>query len=502
MSRISRRSLLTTGAAAGVLAASGLGVSAGTPKAGGTLRAIVPGGKDSDTWDARTHDSLFMMAASHGAVFDCLTEIGADGGLRGELAESWTASADARVWTFDLRKGVQFHNGKAFEAEDVLETFALHIGYQSGSPAEPLLRDVAGIKAIGAHQVQFTLISPNADFPYLLSDYHLVIFPAGYIELAMQNGIGTGLYKVADFKPGKRLCAHRVKNHYKGARAGFFDELLLINETNPSARLNALLEGDVNVSGQICPVHASQISTHRGVSLQNLQGNQHYSFAVGGNLDGHQAEAVRRAVKCAMDRPEFVRRSLMGYGQIGMDTPIGPANPYFASSLTKPEYDPELAKSLLREVGVKHLSIGVSAQSKREFSATLENFTHQMAQVGLRVDTVDRQATASLHFVAGRVTEDWAMSAYLAPGGVWNRTGWRDNRVNKLLSVARSEMDAEKRRGLYGDLQSVVQKSGSLLVPAFANHLQAVADTIATPKTIGAQYALDNARFAERWWRA
>ncbi len=502
MSRISRRSLLTTGAAAGVLAASGLGVSAGTPKAGGTIRAIVPGGKDSDTWDARTHDSLFMMAACHGAVFDCLTEIGPDGGLRGELAERWTASADAREWTFDLRKDVQFHNGKAFEAQDVLETFALHIGNQSGSPADPLLRDVVGIKAIGTHQVQFTLHSPNADFPYLLSDYHLVIYPAGFIELAMQNGIGTGLYKVADFKPGQHLQAHRVKNHYKGTRAGFFDELLLINEANPSGRLNALLECDVDVAGQILPVHAPQISKQRGMSLQNLPGNQHYSFAVGGNLGRQQAEIVRCAVKCAMDRPNFVRRSLLGYGQIGLDTPIGPANPYFAPELTQPEYDPELAKSLLREAGVNHLRIGVSPHSKQEFSTILESFTQQMARVGLRVDAADSPVTASLHFAAGRVTEDWAMSAYLAPGGVWNRAGWQDNRVDKLLCVARSEMDAERRRGLYGELQSVVQKSGSLVVPAFANHLQAITDAIATPKAIGAQYALDNARFAERWWRA
>ena len=136
MSRISRRSLLTTGAAAGVLAASGLGLAAATPKAGGTLRAVLRGGRSSDTWDARKHDSLFMMAACHGAVFDCLTEIGSDGALRGELAESWTASEDGRVWTFDLRKEVQFHNGKAFAAQDVLETFALHLG-QKTSPVEP-----------------------------------------------------------------------------------------------------------------------------------------------------------------------------------------------------------------------------------------------------------------------------------------------------------------------------------------------------------------------------
>ena len=63
-------------------------------------------------------------------------------------------------------------------------------------------------------------------------------------------------------------------------------------------------------------------------------------------------------------------------------------------------------------------------------------------------------------------------------------------------------MVALKRQGLDGELQRLVQRDGSLVVPAFANHLQATSENIGTPKTIGAHYALDNARFAERWWRA
>lgn len=501
MSRISRRSLLTTGAAAGVLAASGLGLAASTPKAGGTLRAVLPGGRSSDTWDARTHDSLFMMAVCHGAVFDCLTEIGPDGALRGELAESWTASADARVWTFDLRKDVQFHNGKAFVAQDVLETFALHMG-QNASPVEPLLRGVSELKAIGPLQVQFTLHVPNADFPYLLSDYHLVIYPAGYVELAMQNGIGTGLYKVEEFLPGKTLSARRAPSHYKGEKAGFFEALHFVNETDPSARLNALLERDAEVAGQIAPSHARQIESHKGLTLQNLAGNQHYSFAIGGHLDAKQADALRRAVKYGLDRPSFVQQSLLGYGQVGWDTPIGPANPHFSDQLDLTTYDPEQAKALLVRAGIDRLSVGVSPQSVRDFAPALAVFEAQMLEIGLQVEIAHSPSAASLHFSAGRATEDWAMSIYLANGGLWNRAVWQNRQADGLLSEARSEMDAQKREGLYGELQHIVQRDGSLVVPAFANHLQAISDSIGTPKTIGAHYALDNARFAERWWRA
>jgi len=501
LSRISRRSLLTTGAAAGVLAASGLGLAAATPKAGGTLRAVLSGGQSSDTWDARTHSSLFMMAACHGAVFDCLTEIGPDGALRGELAESWTASADARVWTFDLRKDVQFHNGKSFGAQDVLETFALHLG-QHSSPVEPLLREVAELKEVGPQQVQFTLNASNADFPYLLSDYHLVIYPAGYVELAMQNGIGTGLYKVEEFLPGQTLRARRVPNHYKGEKAGFFEALHFVNETDPSARLNVLLERDADVAGQIAPSQAQQIATHKGLTLQNLAGNQHYSFAIGGHLNAQQADIVRRAVKYGLDRSVFVQQSLLGNGQVGWDTPIGPANPYFSDQSDLVRYDPGRAAALLKNAGIEQLSLGMSPQSMRDFAPVLETFGTQMAQIGLRVEIAQDPSAASLHFSAGRATEDWAMSTYLAKGGMWNCAAWQDRQADELLSAARSEMDAQKRQVLYGELQRVVQRDGSLVVPVFANHLQATSENIGTPKTIGAHYALDNARFAERWWRA
>ncbi len=100
MTRISRRGLLTAGAAASVLAASGLPLQA-QARRGGRFRAGLSGANSSDSWDGRTHSDLFMIASSQGAVFDSLTEVGADGSLRGELATDWDATPDAKVWTFN-----------------------------------------------------------------------------------------------------------------------------------------------------------------------------------------------------------------------------------------------------------------------------------------------------------------------------------------------------------------------------------------------------------------
>ncbi|CUH51548.1 ABC transporter substrate-binding protein [Shimia marina] len=501
MSRISRRSLLTSGAAAGVLAASGMSVAAHMPKSGGMLRAVLSGGSPNDTWDTRSHDSLFMMAAAHGAVFDCLTEIGPDGALRGELAESWDASADAQTWTFTLRKGVTFHNGKPFVAKDVVRSFALHMGDQSRSPAAPLLRDVTEIKVLTQHQIQFVLSAPNADFPYLVSDYHLVIYPAGYVELAMQNGIGTGLYRVREFRAGDMLHAERVTSHYKDGKAGFFDDLVLHNSSDPAERTHMLLEGMVDVVGQLAPAHASQCDDLSGVSLQALQGNQHYSFALQDGLPARDQVLVRRAVKLGLDRNKFVSGPLAGFGQVGADSPIGPANPFFDIETSTVAHDPEQARALFARAGVDRLALNVSAASSQNAALMVSEFRSQLAALGVVVDVASETGQVSVQAAAGRATEDWAMSTYLAPGALWNHSRWQDAQFETVLRAARSELDAAKRRTHYDDLQRLVQQRSGLIIPAFAKHLQAVRSNVSAPQTVGAQYGLDNARFAERWWR-
>ena len=127
MTRFTRRGLLRTGAAAGVLAATGLPLKAQASR-GGRLRMGLNGANTSDSWDSRTHSDIFMISAAQGAVFDSLTVVAADGSLEGELAESWETSSDAKTWTFNLRQGVTFHNGKPFGADDVIESLQMHLG--------------------------------------------------------------------------------------------------------------------------------------------------------------------------------------------------------------------------------------------------------------------------------------------------------------------------------------------------------------------------------------
>ncbi|MEM9788386.1 MAG: ABC transporter substrate-binding protein, partial [Pseudomonadota bacterium] len=361
MHGISRRGLLKTGAAAGVLGLTGMPLRAQTR--GGKLTAGLGGANTSDSWDGRTHSDLFMIAAAHGTVFDCLTEVAADGSLKGELAESWEASADAKTWTFNLRQGVTFHNGKPFNADDVIESLQMHVAEGAKSAAQPIVASISEMTKVTDFQVQFTLASGNADFPYLMSDYHLLIFPAGQIDEAIANGIGTGLYQVQSFDPGVRMVATRYPDHYKGDEAGFFDEVEYIAINDNTARMNALMTGQVDTINRIDFKTEALLLANPALRIQEVTGNQHYTFAMLTDTEPFNDVNVRRALKYGINRQEMVDKILLGHGMVGNDTPIGPANQFFHAEMEQLEYDPDQSKFYLQQAGLDSLNIDISASS-------------------------------------------------------------------------------------------------------------------------------------------
>jgi peptide/nickel transport system substrate-binding protein len=517
MTRISRRGLLTTGAAAGVLAASGLPLRAQAKK-GGRLRCGLNGANSSDSWDGRTHSDIFMISSAQGAVFDTLTENAADGSLKGELAESWDASPDAKTWTFNLRQGVTFHNGKAFGADDVIESLQLHVAEGSKSAAGPIVAAITEMKKLGEHQVQFTLKTGNADFPYLMSDYHLLIYPAGQIEEAIAKGIGTGLYQVQSFEPGARMVATRYPNHYKGDEAGFFDEIEYIAINDNTARMNALMTGQVDAINRIDYKTEALLKANPMIRISEVTGNQQYTFPMLTNVAPFNDVNVRRALKYAINRQEMVDKILLGHGRVGNDTPIGPANQYFHADMAQTAYDPDKAKFHLKEAGLSSLDIDLSASSAAFEGAVDAAQLYQASakSAGININVVQEPADGYWSNVwikkpfcacywSGRATEDWMFSSAYEEGVPWNDTQWDredSERFQDLLLEARAELDTDKRREMYHEMQQILNEDGGVVLPMFANYVEAISNKIATPEQIGNLWQMDNARMAERWWTA
>lgn len=477
-----RRKLLTTGLAAGLLAASGMSLAL-RPSVGGRLRAALPGGSPGDSWDARKGFGLFMAAAGHGAVFENLTEVTADGALKGELATGWTASRDARQWVFDLRAGVTFHDGTPFDAASVVESIDLHRQAGPTGAAWHLVDNIAGVRATSATQVQFTLHRGNADFPYLLSDRHLIIYPAGNIAAAMRDGIGTGLYRVAQFEPGQRFVGWRVKDHYKDGSAGWFDQVEFLAVEGSAERVSLMQAGRVDAVAQIDPIQAEIIENDTNLQLTSTPGNQHISL----NLSQISDPSVRQAFKLGISREDALFDGLMGHGHMGHDSPFGPFNQHYDTAAQP--FDPERALALLKSAGAA--GFGLNLQGLGQFASALESaLWPSLSQAGF---TKGGDAAVSAKLWSGRPTEDWMLAAQSDLGG-------NSAEIDQLRSASMAELDHDKRAGLYAELQHRLRSNGAFAIPVFASFLHATSARIQQPVTQGNLWPMDNARFAQRWW--
>ncbi|WP_147126593.1 ABC transporter substrate-binding protein [Shimia ponticola] len=515
MTNLSRRGLLKAGAAAGVLTATGAVAGGHGPKRGGTAKIGLAGANTSDSWDGRTHSDSYMIVTAHGCVFDCLTEVAADGTLVGELAESWEASADAKTWTFKLRQGVTFHNGKPFSADDVIESLNLHTAEGAKSAAKPIVSAITEMKKMDDHTIEFTLAAGNADFPFLLSDYHILMYPAGQIEEAIANGIGTGLYKVETFEPGVRTIVSRVDSHYKDGSAGWFDSIEFTAINDSTARMNALMTGQIDAANRVDFKTEPLMRANPNITIFEVTGNQHYTFPMLTNVSPFDDMAVRKALKHAINRQEMVDKILLGHGAVGNDHPIGPANQYFASDIAQNSYDPDMAKKILADAGLSDVSVQLSA-SDAAFTGAVDAaqlYQASAKEAGINIEVVQEPADGYWSNVwlkkpwcacywSGRATEDWMFSTAYETGVPWNDTQWENARFQELLLQGRAELDTTKRSEIYTEMQMIMSEEGGTVVPMYANYVDAHSNKLANSGTIGNLWQMDSSRIAERWWMA
>lgn len=514
---LSRRDFLVFAMSSGMsLAAAQLTWSSGAraePKQGGKLRAGLAHGSTTDVLNPATYENGFTQTLGY-SVYNRLTEVGPKGDLIGELAESWEPSPDAKTWRFKLRSGVQFHNGKTLTAEDVIASINHHRGDGSTSGAKGIVADITDLKADGADAVTFTLKSGNADFPYILCDFHLGIFPAKDGKIDWASGAGTGAYTIAKFDPGVRAALKKNGNYWKAGRA-HFDEVELMSIVDVAARSNALVGGDIDVMDR-CDLKTVKLLERNGnIRVEQSSGTQHYSFAMHTDTDPFKSNDVRLALKYAIDRQELVDKILMGYGYLGNDHPIGKSNRYFASDLPQRQYDPDKARFHLKQAGLDSLKVSLSA-ADAAFAGAVDAgtlFAEKAAQAGITVEVVRepddgywtnvwlKKPFAAVYW-GGRPTEDWMFSTAYAAGVPWNDTHWSNERFNALLQQARIELDDGKRRQMYGEMQKLLSDDGGALIPMFANFVFAMSDKVAHAPEISADWDLDGLKFAERWWFA
>ena len=510
---ISRRGVLRGATALGagaLIGPLGAGQAAAQPKRGGTLRVAMTHGNTNDNYDPGTWTNLYVQVfgtARHGF----LTEVAADGSLIGELAESWEASDDALTWTFKLRQGVTFHSGKDLTPEDVIASINHHRGDQSTSAAKPFVDPITEMRVDGPY-VRITLADGNADFPFVMSDYHLPIMPGVDGKIDPMSSDGCGAYSVTEYDPGVRASMLRNPNYWKDGRA-HFDGVELLTILDPAARQAALMTGDVDVIDQVDLKTSAFFQRAPNVKILSTTGTQHYTFTMDTRAAPFSDNNVRMALKHGIDRQELVDKILFGYGEIGNDHPIGRSNRYYAADLEQNSYDPDKAKFYLREAGLDSLDISLSA-ADAAFGGAVDAallYADGAAAAGININVV-REANDGYWsevwmkkpfcavYWGGRPTEDWMFTTAYASGAPWNDSFWEHERFNELLAAARPELDENLRREMYHEMQDIVRTEGGVVVPMFASYVMAHRDNVAHPDVVGANWGLDGFRVCERWW--
>lgn len=479
------------------------------PKKGGRLRIGCGGSSLTDSLDPALVTDIMAPLVSFGLIRSCLVGVDQQSRLAPELAESWEAEPGAKVWKFNLQKGVTFHDGKPFTSEDVLASMNHHRSEDSKSIFKSLAKQIIDIKADGKYGVIFTLEAGNADFPFALSDQHASIFPAGTTDFS--KGVGTGPYVLEEWEPGVRAMTKRNPNYFKSEGA-YFDEVEVLALNDVNARTNALRTGQVDVINR-----CERKTFHLLEKLPTIQpviqhGMRHYTFCMRTDMPPFNDNNLRMAMKYAIDRESIVKTILRGYGEVGNDHPISKLNKYYNQSLPQRKYDPEKAKFYLKQSGLDKFSADLHVADVAFEGAvdTAVLYREHATKAGININVVRapndgywsntwKKETFCAAYWSGRPTEDWMFTDAYAEGAAWNETYWANKRFNELLVKGRAELDEAKRAEIYGEMQELVHNDGGEIIFAFAADLHAASTKLKVPETVAANWEFDGFKIGERW---
>jgi peptide/nickel transport system substrate-binding protein len=518
--RTTRREFMRDAAALGVSATVAAAMwskaAEAAPKRGGHLRAGVSGASTSNSLDPTTYDDTFPLTVGF-STRDNLTEVASDNSVQGGLAESWEPSDDAATWVFSLRKDVEFSNGKRLDLDDVIASINLHRGEHSKSGAKGVLAGIDKILADGNDKVVFKLKSGDADFPFILSDYHLNILPSKDGEVDWQSGAGTGAYILKEFEPGVRAKFALNPNRWQ-QDVGFVESAELIGINDANARQTALLSGAVDVINKPDLRTINLLKRDKTVQIVDVPGRIWHVATMFVDTEPFSDNNLRMALKYGIDREEYLQKILQGYGTLGNDNPIGPAYRYHAGDIPQRAYDPDKAKHHLRKAGYEGAPLDLhTAELFPGMVGATELFQQHAAKAGININVLRQPADGFFTNIwrvkpfqfgwwGPRITEDLMLSIAFLSDAPWNDTNIKNARLDELIIGARAELDEKKRADMYREVQLIIRDDGGQVVPAFANLLQAVSDKIGVRKSsagsweIAGSWEMDGGHFIKRWW--
>src|SRR6266702_2014199 len=457
---------------AGLLSASGAAFAQAKPKQGGKIRVATQSASAADTLDP-AKGALGTDYVRCNMFYNGLTELDSHLGAKMALATSLDTK-DATVWVAKLRTGVQFHDGKSLTPADVVYSIMRHKDPATASKAKTLADQIKEVKATGPNEVTITLEGPNADLPVILATSHFLIIKDGTKEF--KTAVGTGPFKVKEFSPGVRTVGVKNDKYWKPGMP-HLDEVELIGIGDESARVNALLSGDVQLINAVSPRSTAQIKNAGGFSVLETKTGQYTDLIVRdeGGITGN--DDFRRGIMYLVDREQIRRAIFQGYGAIGNDQPIDPTNKYYLAGLPQRTADLDKAKFHFQKAKVGSAPLQIFASPAAEGSVEMAMLLQQVApQAGLNLQVVRVPSDGywSNHWmkhplgygnINARPSADVLFTQFFKSDAPWNEANWKNPKFDQMLVAARGEPDDAKRKQIYGDMQVLVHETGGIGIP-------------------------------------
>jgi len=500
--KLSRREFLVRSTALGVSAVAAYSMIGmkpaqamrATPPMGGTLRIQM---EVRALKDPRTYDWSQIGNVTRG-INEYLIEYNPDGTFSGVLLESWEANEDASQYTLRVRPGITWNNGDAFTAEDVAANF---IGWCDSSvegnsmatrmgglvdPDTGMARDGA-IEVIDDLTVQINYPSSDITLVPGVADYPSAIQHRDLIGTnPMDHGVGTGAYMITEYEVG--VQARLVKNpDHTYWRETYLDEVVFIDLGQDPAAWFAGAEADefdmtYETVGEFVDLFAavgwnqSEVTTANTVVIRPNQNNAPYDDV-----------RVRRAIALAVDPQVCVDLGINGQGTTAENHHVCPLHPEYAE-LPPITVDKDAAFALLEEAGQTDHVFNIISIDDDYRRNTTDAVAAQLRDAGFNVE---REVIPGSTF-----WNDWASYPFSSTnwnhrelgvqilnlayrtGVPWNESGFANEEFDALLDQANGIQDADARREVMTQLQTIMQEEGVTLQPYWRSLFRHYKDSV------------------------
>jgi oligopeptide transport system substrate-binding protein len=396
-----KRILISAAAALALVAAAPYAL-AQAPKQGGA--AVVTFNNDLTTLDPQVGYDWQNWSVIK-SIFDGLMDYKpGTTELEPDMAESYTVSDDGLTYTFKLREGLKFHNGRAVTSADVKYSLERATNPSTQSPgggyfgmikgyddiAGGKATELSGIATPDDRTVVITLTRPDATFLHLMAINFGFVVPKEEIEKAGadwgKQPVGTGAFKFVEWVPGQRIVLERNKDYFRQG-VPYLDKLTFEFGQDPTVAVLRLKKGEVDIVGDgIPPAQFAEVMADPANKELIAVGEQLHTGYLTMNVTSPPFDnvKVRQAVNMAINKDRIVR--LINNRGAPATQPLPPAMPGYNPDNKGYQHDPEGAKKLLAEAGAAEIATELYAMNVDPNPRIAQAIQQDLAAVGIKAE--------------------------------------------------------------------------------------------------------------------